>query len=747
MRVIFFIIIAAFLKPLTSLAQTVSPSDKAVRPSQKQMQEQVREAKSDAQKQIADLEKQIADAKERDDDPQSIKDMEGQLAMMKKMLGVIDKAGSQITKPKTPSVAKTVIPKFVSPFVPITLVKPINAPTKEQATDQLFWYTGKKIDKNTLVTTGGLVVRHDIPNNRLILEPNKQKDTFYYGLIKCLSQTATMKNDYVVKMNGMENSFYMFPEIFMAYKEFDFRNDLYYDLAKNTIDLPLVPVEYLDPDLEKMHNHLVVMRDKLIEEMNNLPPVTRGTLVEAPERPHGLCWCDSIPLIAFKQRLPQWGFDFYKEEKRLWSEIVDMSNQMETFLAKGGKPIPNWNATIFKAKSLRLERESNKLLALLEIYEDEKNIFKEDALAEAATTVVADMANFQAILEGDEALKEQAAFRVKRSKDMIFKSFFKDYIENQKSHRNYNELFDYALYAGHEHNKKVFDVNYGVPDNLYNVWMRGLDKFNRFTFAVNMDFELEIKDEKEALMIADGFLKSDQMIVGLGQFNCKWQLYNKDVDNTDRTASDEKFHIPIKIVQGKKDYLRDKYPPFLYEGPEYMQMVFPSFRISFCKDGNGLDIPDSVYMDVLRYGDAGLAAHKNVDVARHYSIDMLAYANKMFLGIIKTEGNKEELIDLADRMLDVNGSTGSNFSSTGNAALDQLMMEFLTNQQKLLLQSELSETTHTEKTVIPFDAQSVTHVLMQETYNTVDHADQDLKAGIKLIRGLIIIRVHHSPLP
>jgi len=75
------------------------------------------------------------------------------------------------------------------------------------------------------------------------------------------------------------------------------------------------------------------------------------------------------------------------------------------------------------------------------------------------------------------------------------------------------------------------------------------------------------------------------------------------------------------------------------------------------------------------------------------------------------------------------------------------MMEFLTNQQKLLLQSELSETTHTEKTVIPFDAQSVTHVLMQETYNTVDHADQDLKAGIKLIRGLIIIRVHHSPLP
>ncbi len=746
MRVLFFIIIACICKPVRVVAQTVPPSEKTVRPSQKQMREQVQEAKGDAEKQIADLEKQIDDAKVRGDDSQSIKEMEDQLAMMKKMLGVIDKAGSQISKPKTLPPTKTIIPKFVSPFVPITLARPVKAPTKEQATDQLFWYTGKKIDRNTLLTPEGLVVRHDVPNKRLIIQPDKQKDTLYYGLLKTLGQTEAIKNDFVVKMNGMQNSFYMFPEIFMAYKEFDFRKDMYYDLAKNTIDLPVVPIEYLDPDLEKMHNHLVSMRDELIELMNKLPAINRESLVGAPERPHGLCWCDTIPLIAFKERLPFWGFDFYKEEGTIWSMIIDMSTQMESFLAKGGKPIANWNATIFKAKSLRIERKSNKLLALLEKYEDEKNIFKEDALAEAATVVMADIANFQPILEGDVALKEQAAFRVRRAKDLIFKNFFPEYIEVQKGLRNYNEVFDFAMYAGHEYNKKLFDPSYDVPDKLYNVWMKGLDKFNRFTFTITMDFELHMKDEKEPLMTADGFLKSDPMIVGLGQFNCKWQLYNKEVDNLDRGATDEKFHIPIKVIQGKKVYPKDKGRTFLYEGPHHMQMVFPSFRISFCKDGTGRDIPDSVYMDVLRYGDADLAAYKNTDVAKKYTVDMLAYANKMFLGIIKTEANKENLIDLADKMLDVNGNTNMG-SSTGNAGLDQLMMEFLKNQQKLLLQSDLSETTHTGNTVIPFNAQSVTHVLMQETYNTVDHADQDLEAGITLIRGLIIIRVQHSPLP
>src|SRR6266496_3564899 len=140
MRVIFFIIIACIFKPATVVAQTVPPSEKTVRPSQKQMREQVQEAKSDAEKQIAELEKQIADAKEKGDDAQSIKEMAGQLAMMKKVLGVIGKAGSQISQPKIPTETKTIIPKFVSPFVPIILARPLKAPTKEQATDQLFWY-------------------------------------------------------------------------------------------------------------------------------------------------------------------------------------------------------------------------------------------------------------------------------------------------------------------------------------------------------------------------------------------------------------------------------------------------------------------------------------------------------------------------------------------------------------------------------------------------------------------------------
>lgn len=711
------------------------------RPSQKEIQSQLHEARQDAEKQIADLEKEIADAKSKGESAESIKDMETQLAMLKKMLGVIDKAGSQSTRPKAPELTRTVPLKFVSPFVPVLLKQPVKTPSQEQAGDQLFWYTGKKIDANTLVTPDGLIVWHDRPNNRLIVQPDKQKDTFYYGLVNTLAQTAKMKNDFVAKVDGIKNSFFMFPEILMAYTEFDAKVHTYYDLAKNTIDLGSPS----NQDLETMRTQLLAKRDALIEMMSTLPPVTPGSLVAAPERPHGLCWCDTIPIIAFRDRLPLWTWDFYREELALWSKIVEMSSQMQEFLEKGGKAIPNWNATIFKAKSLKIERESEKLLILIENYENEKNIYKEDALADAAVTLRADLKNFQSILPDDDAMKEQAAFRVRRAKDIVTKKYFNEYIEDQKSQRNFDVVFDYSTYASHEYNKRLFDLTYDVPGNLVDIWIKGLDKFNRFTLTITMDFELHMDDkDKETLMTADGFLKSDPVIVSLGQFNCKWQLYNKDLDQTDRTTGDEPFHIPLKVMQGRKDYLKDKFPPFLYTGPDHMQMVFPQFRISFCRDGSGIDVQDSAYLDVLRYGDADLARYKNTDVATTYTIDMLAYANKMLLGIIKTKGNEGELIDIAGKMIDVNEPQQMN--STGNPILDQLMMEFFTNQKKVLLQGELSGTSHTGNTVIPFDAKNTTHVLMQETYSTVDRADLDREAGINLIRGLITMRVQHTPL-
>jgi len=739
MRILFFLLaICIFKQP--ALAQTP-------RPSQKEVKAQLQEAKTGAQKMIVELENQIAEAKIKGEDPQSITDMENQLATMKKMLGVIDEAGTAGTKrPKTLQPAK-VEPKYVSPFVPVALKQPVKVPAKEQAKDQLFWYIGKKIDINTLLTTEGMIVRHDRLNNRIIVQPDKRVDTPYYGLVSTLAQTAKTKIDFVVKMEGIKNSFFMFPEILKAYEEFDYLKNTYYDIAKNTIDLPLIPIEYLDADLDRMHSHLVALRDQLNELVDNLPAITRETILPAPERPHNLCLCDTIPLVAFKERLPFWVYDFYGDELKLWSMIVDMNNQMEHFKTKGGKSIPDWNATIFKAKSIKIDRQSQKLLILIEKYEEEENIYKEGALAEAASYLMANLSNFQPILSGDEALKRQANFRVNRAKDIIFKKFFKEYIEEQKARENYTVVFDYSLYASHEYHKKLFDSKYNIPENLVDIWIQGLNKFNRFTLTITMDFEFHFLDtEQKIVMTADGFLRSDPLIVSLGLLDCKWQLYNKEVDHSDRNTSDETFHIPIKVIQGKKDIIEDKKPPFYYGGPAYLQMIFPSIRISFCQDGSGGEIKDSVYMDLMRYGDADLQAFQNTDYSKEYTTDMLMYANKMFMGIKETEINTDKLIDLNSRMINIQGNTQTP-PSTGIPALDRLMIEYFMNLQRHRFQAELSGKSHTGETVIPFDASIGTHVLAMQHHSTVDPNDKDREVGIKLIRGLVTLRVQHSPLP
>ena len=183
MRIIicFSVIVFAITR---AFAQSPSPADKTVKPSQKEMQAQLNQVKREAQERMIALEKDIAEAKANNEDPESIKQMEAQLATLQQIVGGVDNMASQKNKrPETLAPPKTKEPKYVSPFEPIVLKQPVTAPTKDQAKDQLFWYKGKKVDANTIVTTNRTIVRYNRTNNSLIIQTDKPVDTTYYGLL------------------------------------------------------------------------------------------------------------------------------------------------------------------------------------------------------------------------------------------------------------------------------------------------------------------------------------------------------------------------------------------------------------------------------------------------------------------------------------------------------------------------------------------------------------------------------------
>jgi hypothetical protein len=170
-------------------------------------------------------------------------------------------------------------------------------------------------------------------------------------------------------------------------------------------------------------------------------------------------------------------------------------------------------------------------------------------------------------------------------------------------------------------------------------------------------------------------------------------------------------------------------------------MIFPVFKFDFCPGASN----DKVYVESLRFRDADLALHKHDDFSKVYTTDLFQYVNKMLVSVLRGKDNSATVVSNAFQAINLEkGMTMP--PSTGNATLDQMMMEYLMYLRKnKMLQSD-TETTHTGNTVVPFDAQNNSSTLISRTYSLVDPADPDNAVGIKMKLANITITVTHSPL-
>ena len=743
MRIIFILLLGCLLNQHMT-AQVESPRkqipQKEVRrgqPSKDQMQEQMKEALNEARQQVIALNEQIAEAKANKEDPESIKEMEKQLATVTQMVAMLERTnlpGKPISRTLPPS--KKVEPKYVSPFESIVLKQPITPPTKDKATDQLFWYKGKKVDPHTIVTPGRTVVRYDRPNNRLIFQPDRLVDSpdNYYGFVKALAQTPQMRNDYVIAVDNRLNSFFMYPEIQKAYDEFYFLRDRLSSIAKNSIKMtPRTGT------LEIFHHELVV-------KMATLP--THRNMPLPPKRPNSMCDCDKGKRISYEQDLIQWLQIFCKDENGLLELLEGIYLNINSGGAQGYASlasIPNLRADIVKAFDLVLERLPQKVEELSNKYQ-QFNVHIEDGLV--LVTKYLQKLLFQTFSDVDEQstinLKRNAHSVIDQVKNSVLSStVFEKHIEDQKAALNFNEVLDYALYANHELNKKALKMSIDVRQNLMN-WFDKLDKFNRFALQINFVFQYEQIDptEQKRLLEASGNLKSDRIIVRLGRDECSWHLYHAYPDHRDNSGTEEPFEIPINVLSGvKKIYTNTGAITLPYTGPDKMNMVFPTFKIDLCFNAAN----DRVYMDVLRYSDADLAAYPNQNFGTHYTTDMMQFTNKMFIMAKKVKDDASNVVSIGLEMMNIsNMTTGP--PSTGNSTLDKIMMEYIMNQRKVQLQTNLSQTTHSGKTAVPFDAKNRESVLIRKTHSLVDPADQDQTWGMKMTFSNVTIEVTHSPL-
>lgn len=723
MRIIFFLIF--FVSCTLVFSQDEKP------PTKEEMKADFEQSIREAKQQRDELVKQIVEARKNKDDAESISQLEEQLNTVNQMISMLEKNNpfvKQATRPVTPP--KNTEPAYVSPFTPIKLKQPVSKPTEAQATDQLLWYRGRSIDPNTLITPSGLIARYNQQQHILTLQPDRT-DTPYYSLVNTLGQIRQMRLDYSSRMDGMMNSFFQFPLIEDAYNEYEFFKERYFKIAENTIQIgtPLGNVSSLEQYINNLVNYV-----------QNLPPARS---ISPPKRANDLCLCDyAAARRKYENDLKDWKTKFFAEENKIiedWQTILSLTQ----YFRRNNHSLPS-NASVFEetlAPQFRtkiLERLNTKLSELANQYPND--VLIEDGMVLIWSIVLkqmTEMDGWRSQFANARAAIEGTLFRVKT---LVMSDIFDNYIEDQKRLKNYNKVFDYGLYTAHEFNKGRVEPSYQVNKKLYDTWMKGIEKFNRFKLNIEIDFDYNQVDRdnnNEKMIYANGSLLSDDVYVSLGRWECKWELYMTDRNHRSRNTGGEEYRIPIRVLSGGQNI---HHPPkrMWYTGPAYMKMVFPTFKINLCGS-------QSVAMlDVLTFGAADLKAHENDRIEEVYTTIMQQYANKSLIGARKTQINAPEFMSKALEMMNMNNQQ---MTQTGNGpAFDRMKFEHAMNRKKADLQYSATGITHTDITVIPLvKTMQVPTILFNPVVTLDNSADEDnIKYGLEA-KATISLRIVHAP--
>lgn len=723
MRIIFFLIF------LVLCTHVFSQDEKP--PTKEEMkadfEQSIREAKQLRDELIA----QIAEAKKNKDDPESISQMEKQLTSVNQMISMLEKR-NPFVKPasKTMLPPKNTEPAYVYPFTPINLKQAVSAPTWAQATDRLLWYRGRRIDANTLITPSGLIARYNQQQHVLTLRPDRT-DTPYYSLVNTLGQIRQLRLDYSSRMDGMMNSFFQFPLIEDAYNEYEFFKERYYQLAKNTAD---VSVPGGSISLEQYINNLA-------NYVQNLPPARS---IPPPKRANNLCVCDyAAARRKYENDLKDWKDKFFAEENKILEELSKSFALIQYFRINNfslSSTVILFEENFSQYHIKVLERSNTKLSELANQYPTD--VLIEDGLVLIWSTVnkhrtAMDKVSATSYRNASAAI-EGTLFRIKT---LVLSDIFENYIEDQKRLKNYNTVFDFGLYTAHEFNKGVVQPNYQVNKKLYDTWMKGVEKFNRFKLNIDVDFvyhQEDREDNDKLLLSGTGVLQSEDIYVSLGRWECQWELYMTDQNHRNRNTGGEEFRIPMKVKGGGQVIFTTPRKYMQYIGPAYMKWVFPTFKINLC--GN-----QSVAMlDVLSYAATDLKAHANDDFDKVYTVQMLQYVNKLLTGARKTEINAPELMSTAIEMMNMNNQ--QMVQTSNDPAYNRLKMEHSMNRKKADLQFSTSNITHTANTVIPLvKTMQIPGILFNPEVTLDNSTDEDNKKYGLSAKGKITIKIVHSP--
>jgi hypothetical protein len=733
--VILFLLIAIGKDAISQASHKKVASGNRATPSKNEIEAQVKEAKAEAQVQIKEMEAEIAAAKKNGENPETIAEMEKNLAMLKKMLGIVDKV-AKAKKPGDNNVegVNSVAP-YRSPYIKF-FKQPVVIPTEAQAKDKLLWYRGKKINQNTLITTRGRIIQYDRQNNRVLVQLNEKNDTNFLKVVANLAKSRQLTQKYINQKSAEKNSFFDYPLVMMAIKQYEIIEKDFDRIVNNNLKLPGTGanpiVEYIyesssnnsgpsansdgaiDPYIEQQYEYIKSL-------INNPPPLD---VAPPPKQEYSLCYyCDPGAQERNEREKEIWSDGFNEYEVAIMSRVLGIERYYQLKGLDGDSQVGTmFSGELGNAWSFAYDRVQRKIEILKQRYGDD--IYRYVA-------VVSTVLGWERQRQLLGMASDDAGYEFKVFESGVFEKFITDRI----AANDYDVIFNYAMILGFARQKQL--LGYVKDDeDVYGSLIEAVLKHNRFALTLDLDFELHMGGDKP-IIIATGTMTTKQKIyLKLGRTNdCKWQFYRFDANyDLGGMTQEAVYMIPLVITGGTKKVRKEEdYVTYPYTGPTDITMPFPSFRISFCQTSR----MDSAYMEIMRYEAENLPA---CNTEEDYCLDMLGYANKLIVSQFNTYSNRTEVTNIIDEMTNLSTSPVT-IDPTGYAKLDKMQANFKANNKQQEFHQRTKETSKMENTVILFEAQNGSPFLINATHNATN---SELAQTVK--KGIIKLKVVNEPL-
>jgi hypothetical protein len=731
MRIIIFLLLVL---PCFMAADAQVPPKTSVNA---EMQQQVLELK----KEISSLEKEIKELEKTD--PAEAASMKKQLAALQNMLAMIDNMGKPAPTVKKPAPVKpAVLQNSPSPIEPLVIKQPITVPTAAQATDRLLWYRGKKLNDSTLVTVKGMVVQYNKNNktrSRVKIQPSKKTDPFDSMAVE-LTKTPQRKQALISQFMKIENGFTYYPELKRALEYYDDLESRFFDLLKNTIDLPVLrETDYKtntparsagkggpsgiftdgeDAGIDEQGDIDIEAMKQLAQKLyNELPPVS--SFPPPPKHERGLCnTCD--PELIKKQRAADsiWHHQYVSAEQEIFQILLGIERQYALL------NVPSEDMDLFRKMHARVAAK-NKIL--------QENYGKDILRMEMVTMVIIGYERQKQLLGMGEEGESVSLAEVAKNLNLYDK-----YLDEQIEARNHDFVLNMSAHLGVERQKQFLGIESGEAkslDDFINFFL----KYNRFELILETDFIVEDKTENNELEFkATGSMATKEKVYGMFIMDsCRYKMVPYQINYSDVRLNN--ISIPFQVRSGVKTIKDEegKLVSYNYSGPETYALTFPIIKIDFC----GKNDTDTAwfYTFQMKEGTPGSTADLLYQTRKSYKTEFLLMAN--FIFVTNELPNKEdEFLKVSQDVFKTIGE--SQTADDGGSDLEKLRLQYEGKRAMDDQANNLQGLANDKKSVVVFTANNKQTVLADKYTDTKRKLEED---GLELVRGQLHFKILHSP--